>query len=304
MNPGDLYELGSDLPDLRTPVLLCSLGGFVDAGAAGRLVRDHALNTLDGEVVARFDVDRLIDYRSRRPLMTYVEDHWDGYEAPELVLRVVRDADDVPFLFLTGPEPDHEWEQFTAAVRDLVERLDVRLTVTSHGIPMAVPHTRPIGMTAHATRSELVEGYSKFWSRVQVPGSVEALLELRLGEAGRDALGFAVHVPNYLAQANYPAAALAALDAVRSASGLSLPAGDLHKAAEQADVEIAREVEESEEVAAIVRALEQQYDEYVAARERNELAAKDLDIPSADELGAQFERFLAERDGGRDTPDG
>ena len=302
-DPGDLYELGSELPELRRPVLMCSLAGYVDAGGVGRLIRDRALSTLDSEVVARFDVDRLIDYRSRRPLMTYEEDHWEGYDAPDLALRAVRDTEGVPFLLLSGPEPDHEWERFTAAVCDLVERLEVRLTVGFHGIPMAVPHTRPIGLTAHATRSELVTGYAPFWSRVQVPGSAEALLELRLGQAGRDAVGFAVHVPNYLAQANYPAAALAALDAVTATSGLTLPADALRAAAEQADVEITREIEGSEEVAAIVRALEQQYDDYVAARNRDEASAGDLEIPSADELGAQFEQFLAERDGGRDSPD-
>lgn len=302
MNPGDLYELGSDVPELRRPVLLSSLAGFVDAGGAGRLVREQILDDLDSQVVARFDVDRLIDYRSRRPPMTYVEDHWESYEAPELTLRVAHDNAGTPFLVLTGPEPYHEWERFTAAVCELVERFGVRLTVTFHGIPMAVPHTRPIGLTAHATRAELVEGYQRFWSRVQVPGSAEALLEYKLGQAARDAIGFAVHVPNYLAQASWPAAALAAVDAIRSATGLDLPIGELRTAAEQADAEVAREVDGSDEVAGIVRALEEQYDSFLASREQGDMS--DADIPSADELAAQFERFLADRDGGRDTGEG
>ena len=39
-------------------------------------------------------------------------------------------------------------------------------------------------------------------------GSAAALLEYRLGADNRAAIGFAVHVPHYLAQAAYPAAAV------------------------------------------------------------------------------------------------
>lgn len=302
-DPGDLYELRSDVPDLDRPVLLCCLDGFVDAGAVGALIREQVLHDLGGEAVAVFDVDRLIDYRSRRPPMLYVEDHWESYEQPELVLRALRDADGTAFLVLTGPEPDHEWERFIAAVCELIERFDVRMTVSFHGIPMATPHTRPIGVTAHATRPELISTYRRWLNRVQVPGSAAALLELRLREAGRDAIGYAVHVPHYLANIGYPAAALLALDHVAGATGLSLPSGELRSSAERAEAEIARQVESSEEVAAIVRALEQQYDAFIAAREREGLADELMEVPTAEELGAQFEQFLAEQERKRDTPD-
>jgi hypothetical protein len=43
-----------------------------------------------------------------------------------------------------------------------------------------------------------------------------------------------------------------------------------------------------------VHALEQQYDAYVGARGRTALlASEDVPLPSADELGAEVERFLA-----------
>ena len=52
----------------------------MDAGAAGRLLSEHLSLYLRAETVATFDVDRLIDYRSRRPTMTYSIDHWDDYD--------------------------------------------------------------------------------------------------------------------------------------------------------------------------------------------------------------------------------
>ena len=62
-------------------------------------------------------MDSLIDYRSRRPVMTFAKDHWEDYEAPELALSLLHDAAGTPFLLLNGLEPDREWEAFTTAVQ-------------------------------------------------------------------------------------------------------------------------------------------------------------------------------------------
>jgi predicted ATP-grasp superfamily ATP-dependent carboligase len=302
-DPGDLYELrpgaaepGDDL------VMLYYLDGFIDAGSAGRLLATHLLDSLEHEEVARFDVDALIDYRSRRPVMSYTKDHWEDYEAPELSLSLVKDAEGGPFLLLNGLEPDREWEAFTTAVRQLTADLRVRLVVGFHGIPMGVPHTRQLGVTAHATQASLLEGYRPLVDKLQVPGSAAALLEYRMGQEDRAALGFAVHVPHYLAQAAYPAAAVALLESVQRATGMVLPGDALREAAHRTDVEIARQVEGSAEVTEVVEALEQQYDAFTAGRE-NLLGGDSEPMPTAEELGAEFERFLAEQQGRGDTPE-
>ncbi|MFI7078752.1 proteasome assembly chaperone family protein [Micromonospora sp. NPDC049903] len=296
LDPHELYELTDDLPDLGQPVLIQALTGFVDAGNASRLAREQLLTSLDARPIARFDLDQVFDYRSRRPVMTFVEDHWESYDAPALELHLLRDDDETPFLLLTGPEPDLQWERFVAAVAGLAQRLDVRLTVGLNAIPMAVPHTRPTGVTAHATRRDLIAGYEPWLQRVQVPGSVGHLLEFRLGEAGRDALGFAAHVPHYVAQAEYPAAAEVLLASVSRSTGLLLPRDGLHSAAEVVRVEIDRQVAQNDEASALVQALEEQYDAYARGKgERNLLAAENGPLPTAEELGAELERFLAEQ---------
>ena len=302
-DPGDLYEVspGAAVPD--GGVLLHYLDGFIDAGAAGRLLTAHLLTTLGHEPVATFDVDRLIDYRSRRPVMTFEKDHWSEYAAPELVVHRVRDAAGTPFLLLTGPEPDHEWELFAAASSDLATRLGAGLAVGFHGIPMGVPHTRPLGLTAHGTRPALTEGYRPVVDVLQVPGSLPALLELRFGQQGRDAAGFAVHVPHYLSQAAYPAAAVTLLGTVSRATGLSLPDEALREAARRTDEEIARQVDDSDEIKEVVLALERQYDAFADAAQREGLLADVAEMPTADELAAQFERFLAEQQGRPDSPE-
>jgi len=302
-NPADLYqpEPGAPAPD-RDLVMLYYLDGYIDAGAAGRLLSAHLMNALDPQRIARFDIDSLLDYRSRRPIMTFAKDHWEDYEAPELALSLLHDNTGAQFLMLTGFEPDREWDAFTSAVQQLSANLGVRLAVSFHGIPMGAPHTRALGVTAHATKQDLIPGNRPLVDKLQVPGSAAALLEYRLGKASRAAIGFAVHVPHYLAQAAYPAAAVTLLESVQRVTGLELPADALREAARRTDLEIARQVEGSEEVAEVVRALEQQYDAFAADRD-NLLGQDSEPMPTAEELGAQFEQFLAEQQGRGDNPD-
>ncbi|MEV7228773.1 MULTISPECIES: PAC2 family protein [Polymorphospora] len=305
LDPHELYELTEDLPELGEPVLVQALTGFVDAGNATRIAREHLLGTLQGRVLATFDIDQLLDYRSRRPTMIFVEDHWESYDEPRLRLHLLDDDAGTPFLLLTGPEPDLQWERFSAAVIALVERLGVRLTVGLTAIPMAVPHTRPTGVTAHASRRELIAGHEPWLQRVQVPGSAGHLVEFRLAEQGRDAMGFAVHVPHYVAQAEYPAAAEVLLTSVSRATGLLLPTEGLRTAAEVVRGDIDRQITQTDEAGALVHALEEQYDAFTRGRQgTNLLADQTGPLPTADELGAELERFLAEQTRPGDSPNG
>jgi predicted ATP-grasp superfamily ATP-dependent carboligase len=301
-DPGDLYQLTPAAADLQSDlVMLYYLDGFIDAGAAGRQLTTHLLTTFEHTEIARFDVDSLIDYRSRRPAMFFVKDHWESVEVPEIVVHLLKDAVGTPFLLMDGLEPDREWENFTQAVLKLTAALKVRLVASFHGIPMGVPHTRPLGITGHATTPDLIEGYQPLVDRLQVPGSAMALIELRTGEASRAAVGFAVHVPHYLAHASYPSAAVTLLGAVEQATGLSLPSDELRGAAEITDAEIARQVAGSDEVTEVVKSLEEQYDAFHA--DRQDLLAYQGEMPTAEELGAQFERFLAEQQFGGENPE-
>jgi predicted ATP-grasp superfamily ATP-dependent carboligase len=303
LDPHALYELAGDLPDMGQPVLIQTLSGFVDAGNATRLAREHLLASTESSVVATFDIDQLLDYRSRRPPMVFMEDHWEEYADPLLELRLLHDDAGTPFLMLGGPEPDLHWERFTKAVIGLIDRFHVTTTIGLNSIPMAVPHTRPAGVTAHATRRELISGYEPWLQRVQVPGSAGHLLEFRLGQTGRDAIGFAAHVPHYVSQAEYPAAAEVLLSSVSRTTGLLLPTEGLRTAAEAVRVDIDRQVEETNDAAGVVRALEEQYDAFTRGRSgTNLLGPQTGPLPTADELGAELERFLASQPRPGDNP--
>lgn len=292
-DPTTLFTMGA-LPEVDRPVLVQALDGFVDAGSGRRLAREHLLNALESEALISFDVDQLVDYRSRRPEMTFTTDHWDGYAAPKLAVHCVRDLEDTAFLLLHGPEPDVQWERFVAAVERLVATLDVRLLIGLEAIPMAVPHTRPATVIAHGTPTALVAEYPRWLPTIRVPASVGSLLEYRLGEAGTPACGFAVAVPHYVAHLDYPDAAYTLLNCVARAGELSLPTEALARAAAVVRDDIDKQVAESEQVTTVVRGLEQQYDDLMAGRGGG-LLADGARLPSADELAAELERYLSNR---------
>jgi len=166
-----------------------------------------------------------------------------------------------------------------------------------------VPHSRPTGVTAHATRRELISGYEPWLQRVQVPGSAGHLLEYRLGQQGKDAIGFAAHVPHYVSQAEYPAAAEVLLSSVSRTTGLLLPTEGLRTAADAVRADIDRQVADTEEAGAVVQALEEQYDAFTRGRSGNNLLGTQTGpLPTADELGAELERFLASQPRPGDNP--
>ena len=284
-------------------MLLVALEGFLDAGNASALAVEHLLGTAGGtgRVVASFEVDEFYDYRARRPPLTFVENRYADYEAPRLVVRLLHDAAGAPYLLLTGPEPDIRWEAFALAVRSVVEHFDIRLVVSIGSVPMAVPHTRPVQLTNHATTEDLLSQENVWRGELRVPSSAQALLELRLGEWDFDALGWVAHIPHYVAQLGYPLASAALLDAIASSTGLDWDLTDLREAGAKQSVDIESQLSESEEVREVVRGLEQQYDAFHrAADSESNLLAEGEPMPSGDELGAQFEQFLAGLD---DKPD-
>lgn len=296
-NESRLVHIVDEVPGLdgvdQLSLVLC-LTGFLDAGNAAVHAADHLEATSEGPVVATFDVDQFHDYRARRPAVTFARDHYEDYDAPRLVARLLRDASGSPYLLLRGPEPDNRWEAFARAVRELVERLGVDRVVGLGSVPMAVPHTRPMSVTMHANQDGLVAEANPWPGELRVPSSASSLLEIRLGQWGHAALGYVAHVPHYLAQLDYPRAAVVLLEHLERGARILVDLTELRRDAEERDAEIATYLSQNAEVQEVVEGLERQYDAFHEAEESGRsLLAQDQSLPTGEEIGRQFEQFLA-----------
>jgi len=297
--PEELFTIHSDVQFDEPPILLYAFSGFVDAGSGVRLAAEHLLEDSPHQLLATFDADELLDYRARRPKMTYVVDHFASVEVQQIVLHEVTDSTGQRFLLLTGPEPDYQWLRFLKAIDLIVSHYGVRLAVGMSAIPWPSPHTRPMGLTVHGSEASLVAGHASVIGEIEVPGHVGAMLELHLGEHGVPSMGVTAQVPHYLVQFDFPRSAVTLLQGVSAATGLVLPLGDLDEAARKADAEVRAQVDGNEEFGTVVAALEQQYDQMAAISTGASGGLGDLAdgrMPTGDEIAAQVELFLSSLD--------
>lgn len=291
-----LYERATPAPPVPPGLpLVIALTGFTDAGGAVSQLIDYFREELDSWPIAVFSNDVLLDYRARRPIVTFQEDHLTDFRPLRLELTLTRDSLGQPFLLLSGYEPDFAWDAFAAAVLGFAEAHDVSSMTWVHAIPMPVPHTRPIGTTVSGTRMELTAAHSVWRPHTQVPSTVGHLLEYRFAATARPVAGFVLLVPHYLGDTEYPAATLAALDSISVATGRVFSGDDLREQNREYLEKVDEQVSGSDELTRMLQGLEERYDAYMAGSTQATPIIHTGDLPSADELAAELERFLASR---------
>jgi PAC2 family len=281
----DLYTLTSE-PALRAPVLIIALDGWVDAAAAATTAANQIAE--DGEQIATFDMDLLIDYRARRPVLDIVDGDLKSLAWSELTVRYAR-AGDRDLVVVTGAEPDFRWRELSDAVYDLCVRLRVVESVTLGSLGLAVPHTRPTQITATASRPDVLgPDDQRTEGLLRVPAAAVSVIEMNLRDHGIPTVGFFAQTPHYVT-ATYAPAVLALIERLGRHLGVELPVGSLPGDAASQREQLDRIVEQRPEIKEYVERLEAAFQ-------------PGWSIPSADELGAEIERFLRRQgDEGRGT---
>ncbi len=279
--------------------LVVAMQGLSDAGGAVSQLEEHLWKHYQPEELVRFNADLLLDYRARRPVITFDEDHLVDYSPEELLLTLLHDELGAPFLLLSGYEPDFRWDQFIDTVLLLVHEFEVSITVWSHAIPMPVPHTRPLTTTVSGSRDDLIETRSAWRPTTRLSASAAHVLEYRLHSLGEEVVGFALLIPHYLSNTEYPEALIAALDGIMAATGLILSTDSVRETSRLFQAKVDAQIAENEESLEMVRTLEQRYDAYMEDQgTRSPLIGEDGTIPTAEQIASELERFLAERQQG------
>jgi proteasome assembly chaperone (PAC2) family protein len=265
--------------DLREPVLVAALDGWVDAGSAATTAAGHLAE--GGEVVVRFDPDQIFDYRSRRPTLEIVDGRPAKLTWPELTIRRAKRGDrDV--LVLTGAEPDDRWQQLAHEMVSLTEALDVRQLISLGAIPAAVPHTRPVTILgteseAGLLRADVQPGPAGI---LRVPSAAISVIDYEISHAGVPSVGYFAQIPHYVS-GPYPAAAIELLKALSKHLEVPVPTEALSREAKMLNKRLDAAAAADETTQTYVNRLESMADE---AR-----------LPSGDDLISDIEKFLRER---------
>jgi hypothetical protein len=309
-HPSDIHERVANAPAVPHGLpLVVLLTGFTDAGSAVSGLIDHLRDSADLQPVVVFDNDALLDYRARRPVISFDQDHLTEFRPQRLELSLGTDALGQKFLLLAGYEPDFLWNQFARVVLELADEYEVSGMNWVHSIAMPVPHTRPIGTTVSGNRRELTVAHSVWRPRTQVPATAGHLLEFRFAERGDRVVGFVLLVPHYLAETENPDAVITAAERLMASTGLVLMLDEVRARREDYLARVDEQVIGNDELQQMVLGLERRYDAYMAGRDPedgsyDEGGFNERDLPSADELAAELERYLASRPSGDDDKPG
>jgi hypothetical protein len=277
------YEL-SELPDqLVAPAIVVSFEDWVDAAGAASAAARHIAN--GGQVVATFEGDLFYDYRSHRPVLDIVDGIPKRFDWPTLTLTHRRLPERDLFV-LSGPEPDYRWRGFAAAVLELSLRIGIVQHVSLGAIPAAVPHTAPTPVMMTASPDSEGRASVQVEGLLRVPAAAVSLIEWTMAENGIPAVGFWAQIPHYAAP--FAPGSIALIRRVEDHLGVTIGAGAL-------------EEEEATQRAALQQLLEGNEDarEYI---ERLQGMMGEQEVPPAENIAEEVERFLRNQRRGREGP--
>ncbi|HEY4398335.1 MAG TPA: PAC2 family protein [Acidimicrobiia bacterium] len=267
-------------PDLRDPVLVVALSGWVDAGLAGAGAAAVLGEQLDAAAgFGRVDLTDLVDLQQTRPSVHLVDGATREIAWPTVELAAGRAGRDI--VLCRGPEPSLRWRAFSEELVEMSQRLGVSTMVGLGGMPSLVSHRRPVPVLATATSRSLAQEVGAWRADYTGPTGAQTALQVALGDAGIPGLGLWAQVPHYVSATPSPPAISALLSQLRELTGVETELTGLDSQVDEYLRRVEEGLSERPDVAEMVRNIEESEDSG--------------EIPTGDELASEIERFLREQ---------
>jgi hypothetical protein len=192
-------------PDLREPVLVVALQGWVDAGMAGAGAVDVLREQLaDADPFADIDLTDVMDLQQTRPTARWGDDGNREIDWPAITLIAGHLGRDV--VVVSGPEPSLAWSAVSADIVATAKRLDVKRAFTVAGMPALVSHRRPVPVLATATHRSLAQELAPLRLAYLGPTGMQTIVQRALGDAELPCAGLWAQVPQYVSGSPSPPA--------------------------------------------------------------------------------------------------
>jgi proteasome assembly chaperone (PAC2) family protein len=279
-------------PKMERPVLITAFRGWNDAGESASAAASFLKDSWNAELFARIDPEEFFDFQVARPIVRLVDGVSRVIEWPPCEFHHARvDGRDV--IVFIGGEPNVRWRTFAATIVDLGRSLGAERLITLGAFLADVAHTRPVPVVGSAATPEEAEQLNLATSRYEGPTGIVGVLHDLSIRAGLPSVSFWAAVPHYVPAGVNPKAAVALVERVSDFVGLQVDLSDLSPAVGTWETKVSELVQENETLTEYVQRLE-------------EAAGEEPPLPmvSGETLAAELERFLRERDGGREGSQG
>jgi predicted ATP-grasp superfamily ATP-dependent carboligase len=274
-------------PALRSPVLVAAFRGWNDAAGAATAALEAVAASLDTEPIASIDPEEFVDFQATRPQITLTEGQTRHIEWPATTLFAARaPAAGRDLVLLEGIEPNLRWRTFAEGIVEAAERIGVELVITLGALIAEVAHSLPVPITGLASSEELVERLDLSRSSYEGPTGIVGVLHDACRRHDLDSASLWAAVPHYVAAVPNPKAALALLRRLEGLTGVAVDAAELEEDSERYEEQVGRAVAANPEIEELVQRIEEQQAERLEEGE---------DVPSADAIAREFQRFLRQR---------
>src|SRR3954451_21299711 len=278
-------------PELRAPVMVCAFKGWNDAGEAATAALSYIRGSFEARDVADIDPEEFYDFTAVRPTVRLPEGTLREVDWPANTFSAapVQGAD-ADLVILHGVEPSVRWRRFTDDVIGVARELEVGMVITLGALLADVPHSRPVSINGITSDDSLIEQLGFEPPSYEGPTGIVGVLQQACDAAGLPAVSLWASVPHYVAASPNPKVALALVRAFEGATSLAVDGGELEEAAEDYERQVTAAVASDPEVKAFVERLETAMDEVTAENPPDE-----GQLPSADTIARDFQRFLRQR---------
>ena len=280
----------TDPPELRSPILVCSFRGWNDAAGAASTALATVAASLDAELVASVDPEEFFDFQANRPMITLEGGQTRRIDWPaNTLIAAEAPSAERDLLLLDGTEPNLRWRGFSEAIANAAERMGVEMVITLGALLAEVSHTLPVPITGLASDDDLVEELDLSRSTYEGPTGIVGVVHDMCRERGMSSASLWAAVPHYVAAVPNPKAALALLRRLEGLTGIAVDASELEDETTDYEEQVGRAVAANPEIEELVTRIEEQQAE--------QLTEDGTDLPSADAIASEFQRFLRQRGG-------
>ena len=279
-----------EIPELRSPTLVCAFRGWNDAADAASTALATVTDSFDTDLIADLDPEEYFDFQANRPIIELTEGQSRHIDWPRnSLIAVPIPGADRDLVLLDGTEPNLRWRTFSETIATAADALGVEMVITLGALIAEVSHTLPVPITGLASDDELVAKLDLQRSSYEGPTGIVGVLHDRCRQLGITSASLWAAVPHYVAAVPNPKAALALLRRLEELTGVAVDATDLEEETVSYEEQIGRAVAANPEIEELVQRIE--------AEQAEQFGGEEGQLPSADSIAREFQHFLRQRRG-------